>query len=147
MLLLRSSPFVFVALAVTLLACKDGGSSSGGAPSAASAAAKPAIKRLANGQCPPPGSTCAAGEYERYTSCVDTKCDLQNKVCFGPDYQKATFGGVCKDQMTCTAACACDDAACMQKCAPNADCRACLTNTILPCVRAAACDLPACAAP
>ncbi len=145
---LRHAPtLVSLAVVVFAFACKEGGSSSGGAPSAASAAAKPATKRLPNGQCPPPGSTCASGEYERYTGCVDAKCDTENKLCFGPNYQKAAFGGPCKDHMACVAACACDDTPCMQKCAPSAECRACLTSTVLACVRGAGCEVPACAAP
>lgn len=139
----RSALVAVFALALLALACKK---DSAPAPSP-SPSAKPVAKRLPNGQCPPPGSTCAAGEYEKYTSCVDAKCAKDNAACFGPDYQKGTFAGPCKDQMACTAACACDDAACMQKCAPSAECRKCLGTSVLSCVQSAGCEVPACAAP
>jgi hypothetical protein len=133
----------FVLGLLVVASCKDASKATPAPAASASTAAAP-LKRMANGQCPPLGSTCAEGEFEKYVRCVDEKCDDANKACFGADYKTAP-GGPCVDQMKCTRACDCNDAACMRKCAPSTECVDCMKKSLFPCMANSGCYLPACA--
>jgi len=126
-----------------LVSCKEASKSSA-APAGSASTARAPLKRMANGQCPPLGSTCAEGEFEQYVRCVDEKCDDANKACFGSDYKTAP-GGPCADQMKCTRACDCNDAACIRKCAPTPQCIECMKSKLFACMANSGCYVPACA--
>lgn len=104
-----------------------------------------ASERLA---CAAPGAdTCKEADFKPQTQCLAPKCAEAYAACFGPDYAKGTYTGVCGAYMGCVGLCPCGDTACRSKCpAPAADCLGCLFMKVVPCAgqNAMACPAPAC---
>ena len=98
--------------------------------------------------CSTSSSKCTEAEAKPYSDCLETKCGDKIKVAFGPDYKSGTFAGACKEYITCTQACNCNDSACSSKCIPDGGFPKACTDALTDygtCISTAGCEVPACA--
>lgn len=75
-----------------------------------------------------------------YGACIFTQCSSAYAACFGVDYRAGSYGGACKDWVTCANACGGCDASCLAACRDKsypAACGACVTQQIEPCISSA----------
>ncbi len=96
--------------------------------------------------CSSPGSdSCKEADFTPQTKCLAPKCAEAYVACFGPDYAKGVYAGVCAGYMGCVGLCPCGDTACRAKCMLG-DCLPCLLGQIVPCANknAMECPAPAC---
>jgi hypothetical protein len=61
--------------------------------------------------------TATKPEEKKCDDCSNVKCNAERQVCYGPGYLDGkTFGGTCKDYITCQCGCLETDAVCQENC-------------------------------
>jgi hypothetical protein len=82
---------------------------------------------------------CANPTFSACGKCLETSCLPQATKCFGPDWVKGTYSGVCKTFLECF--CACTDGECKQCDQTQAadGCDQCLKENVEPCLKQNAC--------